>query len=266
MRPRTLGPLLVILLFLLPSGASASFLYVPRTPRSTGMGGSDAFLEGGSLFISPVGLVETGVELRSGFSRPFGLDGVSLGWIQGSFGRGWFSAGSGIGKFSAEGYGEMTALFSFAARRMRGEALGVTLKFMETYVGQDEPEVTYGIDCGMKKTWRFICAGIGFRNINFPEPQCLGPGPEIMVGLGIAPKRDLLLAVELERELGEMFEPRAGIEVKFSPNLYLRGGFFLEPTRITSGIGFSFGKMQFDYSYLTHEELGGTHDFSVGVR
>lgn len=88
--------------------------------------------------------------------------------------------------------------------------------------------------------------------------------PTVMKGgLSYRPTDELMLNVEVEKDLDfdEVF--KGGIEYRIIENVFLRTGISTQPFIGAFGLGFHPKKLQFDYAFTNDSELGNIHEFSI---
>lgn len=83
-------------------------------------------------------------------------------------------------------------------------------------------------------------------------------------GLSYRPSGDLMINLEVEKEVDLDAVLRLGLEYKILENFSLRTGFKTQPFESSFGLGFYPGKLKADYSYNNNPDLGGIHEISIG--
>lgn len=103
--------------------------------------------------------------------------------------------------------------------------------------------------------------GLALKNAN--QPELLRGSEEIplsySVGVSLYPYKQVLLSAELYQTKSEQEELRFGQEIKVFQSLALRFGMKTSPACYSLGTGMELEKLRFDYGYLSHPTLGGTH-------
>lgn len=258
-------------------GTSGSqFLGIGMGARSAGMGGACVSLADGrtGLFWNPAGLVRAGGQQVSvshvawlddasyqfaSYARPFGERAVvGLALEQGSLS--WDNTGEGdfeAGDFSgAVGYG-----------RLLRPNLGVggSVKYLASSLG-DESASSFALDLGV--VYRFsesMTFGAAARNLGpamtFVDES--DPLPTVLTVGGSYRWRDVLVALDVEKQNDLTTSARFGVEYGLIEHLTLRGGAIsgddsaLSP--IMGGLGVNWGeRWELDYAYRP-ADLGGTH-------
>lgn len=88
--------------------------------------------------------------------------------------------------------------------------------------------------------------------------------PTVMKGgFSYRPSKELMLNVEVEKDLDfdEVF--KAGLEYQIIENVYMRTGISTEPFLSAFGVGFHPKNLKFDYAFSNDSRLGNIHELSV---
>ena len=88
--------------------------------------------------------------------------------------------------------------------------------------------------------------------------------PTIMkTGLSYRPNQNMMVNVELEKELEKEARLKLGLEHKMLEQFSIRTGFSTQPFEASFGLGFTPGKIGVDYYYGNNPDLGDIHQFSI---
>lgn len=88
--------------------------------------------------------------------------------------------------------------------------------------------------------------------------------PTVMKGgFSYRPSKELMINLEVEKDLDFDEVIKAGIEYQLIENVFLRTGISTEPFASSFGIGFRPKNFQFDYAYSNDSNLGSIHDLSI---
>lgn len=262
----------IFLLLLFSSVALASFEDLGGGTRATGMGGAYVAMAEGAetLFHNPAGLgVMTHRELTLLYCNPFGLKGLTYGTGVGVLPTRIGVLGLGFQSFGNRLYKESSFILSYG-NPYRGDLwYGFNLRYMRLEIQGYGSDGTLGIDVGLLiRLSREIKWGFLARNPNRPT---LGKKKEDLpqvysTGLSLKLSRDILLALELYKDVRFPLEVRFGTEFKVLKSLHLRTGVSSNPSRFSTGTGISIGHLQIDYAFYTHQDLGSTHQISLTLR
>ena len=89
--------------------------------------------------------------------------------------------------------------------------------------------------------------------------------PTIMrAGLSYLASEQLIILVEIEKDIDFEAAFRSGIEYKVAKKLTLRTGLSTKPLRSYYGIGFISKKLKIDYSFNNQSSLGNVHQMALG--
>jgi hypothetical protein len=263
--------------------SGAQFLGVGVGARPMGMGGAFVSLadDGTALSWNPAGLVRatghrvtvshvswlsnTSYEFAS-YAVPFGADaalGVALEQGSVSFGN------TASGSFKA---GDFSGCVGYARRFRSNLSAGAGLKIISSSLDEDGA-ASYAVDLGavyelsdavaFGAAARNLGPGLTFRDSSDPLPATLTLG-------GSVTWKDVLVALDIEKQNDLSAQTRVGLEYRPVRHLALRGGFISGDesalSAATGGLGFDWNdRWALDYAYRA-SDLGGTHQlgFSAG--
>jgi hypothetical protein len=110
--------------------------------------------------------------------------------------------------------------------------------------------------------------GLFLKNLN--SPKIKDPLPRRVVGgFVIKPEKRVLVGVDFESSINPSSSSRSwmmGFEFEFAKGFFIRCGLQEDPRRHTFGVGIEKGWGRFDWGYLSHEALGGTHGATIILR
>jgi len=286
---------LILLIALASAGFSqvASYGIIPY-PRAAAIGSGYAGMvdDPGAVFFNPAGLAGIqGIEGTLSYQRPYGFSffddfAGSLVLPMNQYG----TAALSVQNFSVNYAGndlsaERVVGLSYGATLLKdihsSLALGITGKWLYWKLGDSVPDAsgtsvsfgqasTFGLDVGVQASlWRRTKVGASLVNVNNPTIGDPTPHdlPQIFrAGICYQPYPSVSSVIGAERVLGQDVEFGAGAEAWVFPELALRIGITSNPNRFTGGIGIHFHGLMIDYAYLTHPQLSGTHQVSVGMQ
>jgi hypothetical protein len=199
--------------------------------------------------------------------RPFDLPELSTSALSAVFPSRTGTIGAGVRRYGFALYRE-TSLSLAAAREARGILLGISLTCHLVSISGYGSSGTLGLDIGLLlplgEGWRW---GACLKNVNAPTvgasdervPQC------ITTGIGYHPDSLFTFALDLRKEPSLPLEPRLGLEYRPVEAFALRGGWSGGSGELSAGVGWRWGTVEFDYAFLSHHQLGGTHVASITI-
>ena len=246
----------------------------------------------GAVFFNPAGLaLVEGVEGALSYQRPYGLSffdeftgAVALPMNQ------YGTAALSVQNFSVNYQGndlsaERVVALSYGTTLHRdihsSLAMGFTAKWLYWKLGDTVPgpsgsstslgsASTFGLDVGAQASlWRRTRVGAALVNVNNPKLGDPTPHdlPQVFrAGICYEPFHSVSTVIGAERVLGEDVEFGGGAEAWIFPELALRAGVTSNPNRFTAGIGIRIRQFALDYAFLSHPQLPGTHQISIGMK
>lgn len=221
-----------------------------------------------SLFYNPAGISKI-KNLNAGvyFSpAPFGLKELATGSAvitkKFSFGN----MGLGFQYYGFELFQENHISIVYAKNLFPEFQFGIKLTYNYLNIKNYGNDYSIGLDFGIL-TSLSDALQLGFAATNLNRPT-YGVNKEKLKqnfsgGISYKPLSNFLISMELEKEVRYPFNFKAGLEYFIIKYLALRFGFNTEPDNFTGGIGISYSKFQFNYSFISHNYLGLTHSFGV---
>ncbi len=255
--------------FILFSNLKAGFEDLPTGARSLGMGATYVALANtaDAIFLNPGGLSQLlSTEISLFYQKPFGLKDLHFGTAAISapvWGRrlsvGFLTFGNSI-------YKEQMIAIAYSHHYRQKLYYSVCVRYqrlqIEDYGSTGKP----GIDLGLLVpitphiSWGFLA-----KNINRPE---IGREKEripqsFKTGFSTQPVANLILNLEIFKDVRFTGEVRFGAEFKPFDNLALRIGTANNPSRFSAGFGIKVQPFTVDYAFFTHNDLGLTHQMSI---
>jgi len=165
-------------------------------------------------------------------------------------------------------YRELSIGLAASVSWTRSLRIGIALTASRLAIQGYGSDVTFGIDAGA--TWdltsdlRFGCAA---TNLNGPT---LGKKREklpqsLTFGLAYSPSDEVLLAVDMVKDVKFPAELRAGIEYTVLRALSLRMGTTRQPSSWSAGCGIHLSTIDFDYAFSRHDQLGWVHRLGLSL-
>ncbi len=269
MRRLALTFILCLMFFEFSSGA---FEEKPGSARGLSLAGAASSLssESSHLLSNPasIGLFSK-KEIQLSWSKLFGLDELSQGDLYLTFPLNKrLTLGGGYNIFGKNDYyKENLLIIGFGIKVSEHLSLGTNLKYFQlSYPSPYDDFKTLGFDLGsLYKIDEKVQIGLAFKNMN--QPELIKNSDQIpfsySAGLSIYPYKQVLLAVELHQTKSEKEELRFGQEIKVFSNVALRFGMKTSPACYSLGTGLELQNLRFDYGYLSHPVLGGSHKVTL---
>ena len=144
--------------------------------------------------------------------------------------------------------------------------VGTTLNYDHLYIHNYGDAATLELDVGLltiiNHSWKW---GLTLSNLNRATVgHCKEFLPQTFhTGLTYNFHDNISLNFDLYKDVHFPLDFRYGFEVWPIPNLSLRCGIGTMPSRIAAGIGLKFLSFEWDYAFLTHSDLGVTHQISI---
>ena len=227
---------------------------------------SDAY----SLFnnVGGLGKVENHSVFAS-YQNRFGissLQSIGAGAIyQSSFGN----AGLGVYKFGDDLFSQQKIHLAFS-NQIQLVSLGVGVDILQYDVSTVGTEQVVTIQFGgiaeITKQFQF---GAHIFNLNQAKliEETGEKVPTVMkAGLSYRPSNELMINLEVEKDLDFDEIIKAGIEYQVVENVFLRTGVSTRPFLNAFGLGFYPKQLILDYAYSRESDLGAIHELSLGYR
>lgn len=269
MRNTVLAFLLCLTFFEFSFGA---FEERPGSARGLGLAGATSSLssESSHLLSNPA---STGLfskkEIQVSWSKLFGLDELSQGDLYLTLPLNKrLTLGAGYNIFGkTDYYKENLLVIGFGIQMSEHLSLGTNLKYFQLSFPPPYGDFkTLGLDLGsIYKIDEKVQIGLALRNIN--QPELIKNSDRIpfsySAGISLYPYKYVLLAAELYQTKSEKEELRFGQEINVFRNLALRFGMKTSPACYSLGTGLELQNLRFDYGYLSHPVLGGSHKVTL---
>ena len=155
------------------------------------------------------------------------------------------------GRFEVRGFNPVKGL-----HRVRAEKINYFQMLIEGLEKQSTLILEFGGIAEITPRWYF-----GAHIYNLTQAR-IAP-TVVKAGLSYRPFQTLSLNLEVLKDID--FEPtvRLGLEYEAFRFFRLRTGFNDQPFKAFGGIGFHKNRLSIDYSYGTHQQLGGSSQISV---
>lgn len=220
-----------------------------------------------AIFINCSGLAQL---VQTSFSvfytRPYGMQELSHGSFSAVIPTTISTFAAGLISYGNELYSEQSLLLSINRSVKQNIFYGFNLHYMKLQISGYGSDFSFGIDLGLlikitpKLNWGFFATNLN-RAILGRNHECL---PQTFsTGISACPVNDLVLNLDLFKDLIFPLELRCGIEYLLFHQIAIRSGFSTEPSQFSAGFGFLFSHFEVDYAVTTHQSLGLTHHLSL---
>lgn len=262
----------LLLLFICYQYGYTGFASRTAGGRHAALAGADLALAGTvwSLAYNPASLIDVDhfEGSVSASPQPFGLQdlaSVSLGLaVPGPAGV----IGFGADRFGFDLFREVTYSIGYAFG-FSGLDAGITLNYYSFSISRYGSSGTFGLDAGVRiPVTPHLRLAVEGENINTPTVGAIADRLPQSFAAGIAWSPVDMLTAELDYRKDIHFDPTpcAGVECWMAQFLALRFGFSQTPPIVSAGLGISWSVFELDYAYSSHQELGGTQQFSLTIR
>jgi hypothetical protein len=268
---RTLGTL--ILLFLTSDQLHAGFDKQQQGTRPASLAYAGSAMPGNiwSLYHNPAMMNHLGQAVAAYFSpAPFGLSQLSTGGVILNQPIPYGTVGGAVNYSGYELYQEASFSFAFAGSMDREFHYGVVINYHNVSIQNYGSTGVLGIDAGVAFDLSSQVTFGGFiSNVNQPKIGEVNPERlplSFSLGFSYMPAEDLLLLADIQKDIRFDANIRFGIEYLPVEYLAFRVGSSTEPSLFTAGIGIQHEGLGFDYGFINHPDLGGTHTISLSFR
>ncbi len=240
----------------------------PIGAKFVGMGNATvAMKDPYSLFYNPAGISDSeeytalfAYENRYGLNL---LHSIAAGIISPlKFG----TLGLNVHRFGDQLYNEQLLGLTYA-NTISGVSLGLKTNWVQMNTLNTSTFQTFTFEFGAI-TELTSTLSMGARVYNFTQSKfnsSTGEQIPLQINLGLSYKSgdNLLVNVEVEKEMNGQAQVRAGADYKIKPFLSIRTGISTLSSIFYGGIGLNLKKFQFDYSINSHQQLGLSNQLSV---
>ncbi len=173
----------------------------------------------------------------------------------------------GAFRFGDEFYNEQFLSAGFS-NRLGATSLGAKINFVQYRTNAVETITAFTVDFGgLTQLTPELQVGAGIFNLtqsSLVEGEVL---PVILVAaIGYEPDQRLLLAAELEKQLGSPLRIKGGVTYVIAKKIFFRSGFNLNPVMLFGGLGAKTRRTNIDYTISYNSSLGFAHQASAGYR
>ncbi|MDZ7331932.1 MAG: helix-hairpin-helix domain-containing protein [candidate division KSB1 bacterium] len=223
-----------------------------------------------AIFINSSGLAQLkGFASSIYYTRPFGLKELNYGSIVAMAATPPANVALGCLHFGNELYSEQSFILALARPFRNNFFYGINLHYMKLQITGYGSDFSLAFDGGFLAklndhlSWGFFATNITRARMGASKDQL----PQtICSGFSYVPCNDLVLNIDIFKDVNFPLELRLGIEYRLLNRLALRTGIVSEPTQFACGIGFFFSRFTVDYAMTTHQILGLSHHVSLQVQ
>lgn len=236
--------------------------------RSSGMAGASLTVgDEYSLFnnIGGLGLMENHAAF-AGYQNRYGITEFQVIGGGAVYSHDIGNAGIGYYKFGDDLYSEQRVHLAIGSS-LQLVSLGLGVDLIQYHIAtvgtQNVLAIQFG---GIAEITPQLVFGAHIHNIN--QAQLVAETdervPTVMKGgFSYRPSDELMINLEVEKDLDfdEVF--KAGLEYQIVENVYIRTGISTEPFFGAFGVGFHPKNLKFDYSFADDSRLGNVHELSL---
>jgi len=176
-------------------------------------------------------------------------------------------AGAGFFRFGDELYSEQVISVGFA-NQFGLASLGVKANYIqyraEGFGTNSVLSLNFG---GIAELSPFFTIGAHITNLNQPKLSADESLPvKLATGIQFKPDKNLLLLLELEKDLSYDPTIKGGIEYEFYKKVDFRVGFNLHPNTVSCGVGYRASRLTIDYGLQYNPATQLQYQLSTGYR
>ena len=263
-------PLITIFIFCSHLPAFAAFESEYVSARLMGMGKAYVAVcdDANSALSNPAGLdCLYGMSLSSGYTKYFGMDELTKAQIIYSIATNFGGLSVDISDFGDALYSEKIVGISYGKQAIDKIYMGFKLKWYNLEIGESYGNKSiYSFDIGLlgiaNKNMRIGAFAENISNHKITRDKTDNVSSGLTIGVAYLVNR-LTFAFDVYKEPSFQKEYRMGIEYQLINPLAIRFGTRTEPSQYSAGITIRYSLFNFDYAYVHHTVLGGTHYFSI---
>ncbi len=219
-----------------------------------------------ALFWNPASIAWLpGIEATVGYDRPFGMKELQTQAFGVVFRTGVGAAGLSYQSYGYELFKERAIGLTYGCAFSQKLGLGIGVRRMQLDVDGIESLKWFAFDLGVRAfiTERVVWA-VSSWNVSGRDVEVLGQGG--MMGIAFETASNVVLQVDVKKEVGTPTGLSVGVEYGSGRMLTLRSGAGGQPERLSFGIGLQRGRFGLDYATVYHTILGVSHRASLTVR
>lgn len=236
--------------------------------RSAALGGASLTLgDEFSLFnnIGGLGIVENHAAF-AGYQNRFGVSSFQSIGAGAVYTTGIGNAGLGFFKFGDDLYSQQRIHLAVGSK-IQMVSLGFGADLIQYNISTVGSKQLIALEFGgIAKISEQFVFGAHIFNLNQAKlsEETNERVPTIMkAGLSYRPSNELMINVEVEKDLDFDEVIKAGVEYELVENIFLRTGISTDPFLSSFGIGFHPKNFKLDYAYSNDSNLGSIHDLSI---
>jgi len=268
-KPKTF---IAFLFLAFPIASFSQFEFVDIGAKPVSLGGAFTSLANNSdaIFYNPAGISQLMFRELSVFysPAPFGLKDLAYGTASYVEPTKFGSIGVAGKTYGFELYREVTATLNYANNYKGRIRYGANFNYYHLSIKNYGSASTLGIDVGMLAhltdylKWGFAAFNLSRAKIGQSKEKL----PQVYrAGFTFQMRKDLLLTAEIEKDTRYTTSFKSGVEYSLLDMIDLRAGVSSEPTRFSAGVSFKYSLFEIEYAFYNHQDLGLTHQGSVGI-
>lgn len=255
-----------------PIATFSQFEFVDIGAKPISLGGAFTSLANNSdaIFYNPAGISQLMFRELSVFysPAPFGLKELAYGTASYVEPTKFGSIGVAGKTYGFELYREVTATLNYANNYKGRIRYGANFNYYHLSIKNYGSASTFGIDVGMLANltdylkWGFAAFNLSRAKIGQSREKL----PQVYrAGFTFQMRKDLLLTAEIEKDTRYTTSFKSGIEYSLLDMIDLRAGVSSAPTRFSAGVSFKYSLFEIEYAFYNHQDLGLTHQGSIGI-
>lgn len=250
--------------YLLPSRAAALFDPKPASILQSSCEGGAS-----SIFTNPAGTRYLKVsELHTYYSHLYSVKDLAHYGTAVAVQTRLGALSAGISQFGPPSYREEEAAVGAAAGLSSKIYAGVSARGYSLKIDRFGEAKAYGIDAGViARVHPALTMGFSGKNVNRPKlgASQIALPTGLNLGAAVSPFESLKLYMDVSAIEPDPISFRSSMEVGFAGRLFLRGGVQSQSMRFHGGVGLKIRRLRFDYHYLHHGILGGSHQAALSL-
>ncbi len=263
-------PIAVLLLFFYTQFCVAQDGKFSLGARNSGLAGTSSTLgDHWSLFnnIGGLGKIEHSAVFAD-YQNRYGIKEFQVVGAGAVYTTGKGNAGLGFYKFGDEIFSQQRLHLAFG-HRLQLISLGLGVDFLQYNIATVGTRQVVTLQFGgIAEITPELHFGAHISNFNQARlvKETREKVPTVMKGgISYRPNSELMINLEVEKDLDFDEVVKAGIEYKIVEQVFLRTGISTRSGSGAFGIGFHPTNFQFDYAYSTDPKLGGIHEVSFSI-
>ena len=220
---------------------------------------------------NPAGLTQIYTMQCSAFMVPeqYGLEELRTTAIAASVPLSFSTLGFKVEYFGFDLYNETEFGIAIAGKIDRNVSTGISLNYQRLDIKGYGTEGNFMLDAGiLAQVTERVRAGFSIQNVTGTTIGKIGDKIPQVCAFGISwfPLYDLLLTIEMEKDVRFPASIKFGIEQIVLHVFALRAGVANNPDKYSAGIALKYSSFEFGYAAYSHPDLGWTHQIELSFQ